>query len=208
MDETVAVRGAERSEMHAAAALLARAFADDPITAFVQKANPRSRDWMVPTFVLHVRSGFLFGEVHVAEDVHGVAVWLAPGKAPLSAWRMVRAGAVRWALTCGWAIARGSLAFVTATEQLHRQCAPGPHWYLAFMGVEPVRQGAGIGHGLLQPMLRRADAEGLPCYLETPRRSMSLYQRNGFRVVAERAIAPDGPRLWGMVREPARHGGA
>jgi len=208
MDEPLVVRRAERSELHAAAALLARAFADDPITAFVQQAHPRSRDWMVPTYTVYVRAGFLFGEVHVAEDLHGVAVWLAPGQAPLSAWRLVRAGAVRWALTCGWSIARGSLAFSTATEQLHRQCASGAHWYLAFMGVEPGRQRAGIGHGLLQPMLRRADAERLPCYLESPRRSMSLYQRNGFRVVAERAIQPDGPRLWGMVRDPAGSGGA
>jgi MFS family permease len=42
-----------------------------------------------------------------------------------------------------------------------------PHWYLWLLGVDPDRQGQGVGSALLAPILARADAEGLPCALET-----------------------------------------
>src|SRR5262245_5499824 len=44
-------------------------------------------------------------------------------------------------------------------EHVHHQYMAGPHWYLALLGVSP---GAP-----LPPVLRRADQERLPCYLET-----------------------------------------
>ena len=37
-----------------------------------------------------------------------------------------------------------------------------PHWYLAFIGVDPVRQGYGVGAALLRSWLRRCDEKGLP----------------------------------------------
>ena len=44
----------------------------------------------------------------------------------------------------------------------------GPeHWYLQYLGVEPRRQGKGLGGALLAPVLERCDGEGVPAHLET-----------------------------------------
>jgi ribosomal protein S18 acetylase RimI-like enzyme len=87
---------------------------------------------------------------------------------------------------------------------LQREAAPGPHWYLSVVGVDPEHKGKGIGGRLLQPILERADAEGLPCYLETGNPfALSFYQRLGFTVVSEGQLPDDTSlKVYGMRRDP------
>jgi GNAT superfamily N-acetyltransferase len=84
---------------------------------------------------------------------------------------------------------------------------PRPHWHLAFVGVDPGLQGTGLGAEVLQPVLDRADAEGTPCYLETPfRQTHGFYRRLGFELTRE--LRPDetpfeAPApVWTMTRRP------
>ncbi len=87
---------------------------------------------------------------------------------------------------------------------LHRQAVPAAHYYLMVLGVDPPRQGQGIGGALIQPVLRRADAEKLPCYLETGKEiNVRFYRRHGFEVVAAGDTPGDGPPYWTMLRPPA-----
>ncbi len=88
---------------------------------------------------------------------------------------------------------------------MHRQLVDGPHWYLWALGVAPERQGQGIGGALLAPILARADAEGLPCYLETQTEAnVAFYARRGFEVLAADELPgqPVSVPMWYMAREP------
>ena len=76
------------------------------------------------------------------------------------------------------------------------------HWYLNVVSTLPSDQGHGLGSAILQPVLAEADAEGLPCYLESSNpRNVSLYLRHGFVETGELPL-PDGPSLVQMWREP------
>ena len=76
------------------------------------------------------------------------------------------------------------------------------HWYLNVLSTLPSRQGQGLGSGILRPVLDEADADGLPCYLESSNpRNVSLYLRHGFVETGELPL-PDGPSLIQMWREP------
>ena len=78
-----------------------------------------------------------------------------------------------------------------------------PHWYLFILGAEPTAQRRGLSSALLDHMLARVDADGMPAYLESSsERNLALYGRHGFEVTGEVAI-PGGPRIWPMWREPA-----
>lgn len=80
-----------------------------------------------------------------------------------------------------------------------------PHWYLALIGADPAAQGQGHGAALLRSGLAKADAAGLPAYLESSKPSnLPLYEHFGFRVRAEVPLPGGGPVLWGMWREPRR----
>lgn len=74
-----------------------------------------------------------------------------------------------------------------------------PHWYLPWMGVVPEAQGVGVGAALLSRGLARADADGLPAYLEaTSRRNATLYARHGFgeTAVVEAEGYPEIIAMW------------
>jgi GNAT superfamily N-acetyltransferase len=76
------------------------------------------------------------------------------------------------------------------------------HWYLNVVSTLPSRQSQGLGHAVLQPVLAQADAEGMPCYLEsTNPRNRTLYYRNGFEDRDEIPL-DGGPSLIQMWREP------
>lgn len=79
------------------------------------------------------------------------------------------------------------------------------HLYLPCMGVASGRQGAGLGSAMLRHRLARADADGLPAYLEasTPR-SRAFYQRHGFTDLGEPVRVADSPPLWPMWRPAHR----
>ncbi|HRD29223.1 MAG TPA: GNAT family N-acetyltransferase, partial [Caulobacter sp.] len=88
--------------------------------------------------------------------------------------------------------------------ELMRQFHPKePHWYLSMIGVDPSRQGQGLGAALLKAGLARCDADGLPAYLESSSpKNVPLYERHGFEVIG--LIKPgDHPGLIPMYR-PAR----
>jgi ribosomal protein S18 acetylase RimI-like enzyme len=75
-----------------------------------------------------------------------------------------------------------------------------PHWYLAVLGTDPSFQRTGAGTALLDPVLARIDAEGLPAYLETQKEAnLAWYGRFGFELV-ERVDVRACPPIWTMRR--------
>jgi ribosomal protein S18 acetylase RimI-like enzyme len=75
-----------------------------------------------------------------------------------------------------------------------------PHWYLAMIGVDAAHQGKGLGSRLMHGALARCDEEGLIGYLESSNpANIPLYERHGFRVIAE-IQSGDSPPFFPMLR--------
>ncbi|WP_227747332.1 GNAT family N-acetyltransferase [Paraburkholderia franconis] len=76
-------------------------------------------------------------------------------------------------------------------------------WYLGVLGVEPDRQGSGVGSALLTTGLRLCDQNKVGSYLETAEpRNLPFYSAFGFDVLSTSEPAEE-PRVWSMWREPA-----
>lgn len=76
-----------------------------------------------------------------------------------------------------------------------------PHWYLAIIGVDPVRQGYVVGAALLRSRFRRCDEEGLPAYLESSKlENVPLYQHFGFHVTGTLGLPEGAPVVNTMWR--------
>jgi ribosomal protein S18 acetylase RimI-like enzyme len=82
-----------------------------------------------------------------------------------------------------------------------------PHYYLAFIGVDPEWQGRGLGAAVMAPVLERCDEQGASAFLEasTPR-NRALYERHGFTVTEEFTLGRGAPPQWRMWRAPANPG--
>ena len=135
------------------------------------------------------------GAVDAVGGVAGAALWIAPGtQLPEEEF----AGLLQQSVEA----VRQEDAFALL-EQMDLHHPAEPHWYLPFIGVDPLHQGRGYGSALLRTSLGRCDRERLPAYLEASSpRNRALYERHGFEAVAEVRVADCSP-LWPMVR-PAR----
>src|SRR4051794_16076956 len=92
----------------------------------------------------------------------------------------------------------------TFSNPFHKRDAPGPHWYLGVIGVDPELQGMGVGRRLVEHVVARADAAGVPCYLETAKAGKGqFYVNRGFEVKVDTVDPVSGLRLWTFLRTPA-----
>ena len=178
------------------ARVLARAFYDDPVMAWV---FPRERKRLALAERLwSIRLSYMAPqeEVYVSDDLSGAAVWTLPN---------------RWHV--GWRetgeLARLMLNYrlpilFAGLQRLERSHPHEPHsFYLAVLGTDPQHQGKGVGTALMQPVLELCDRDGLPAYLESSKeRNIDFYSRFGFRV-REEVKLPTGPKMWPMWRDPS-----
>ncbi|MFF7297589.1 GNAT family N-acetyltransferase [Streptomyces sp. NPDC008265] len=94
-------------------------------------------------------------------------------------------------------------AFREAVEAAAEHSPAEPHWYLAVVGADPAARGQGHGAALLRSGLARADAAGLPVYLESSKPdNLPFYEHFGFTVLGEARLPGGGPTLWAMRRAP------
>jgi ribosomal protein S18 acetylase RimI-like enzyme len=71
------------------------------------------------------------------------------------------------------------------------------------IGVDPARQGLGLGSLLLRAGLARVDQDGVECQLFTEEsRNVPLYQRHGFEIAVDGDLPDGGLHVWFMRRRP------
>jgi GNAT superfamily N-acetyltransferase len=201
-----AIATLRRDQLGDASRVLARAFDDDPVFRHLYP-TPRRRRWSCRSFLGAIaRDGLPFGEVWAAVEegrdgrVVGTAGWLPDGAYPPTRRRAARQLVASWPALLTQHTFRDGLRYLTETEKLHPK---EPHWYLAVIGVEPARQGEGLGGKLLDVVLDRLDGTHVPAYLETSTEgNVAWYRHHGFELQEEVRPAAGGPPIWTMWREP------
>jgi ribosomal protein S18 acetylase RimI-like enzyme len=198
------VRLAE-GQVAASGAVLARAFADDPLFTH-SLSDPVERERLMPPFMTAwTRYGLLFGVVDVtAGPVEASAIWFPPGAGIRRPQERRDQAGVTAAVSAFSEGARARLDAVVHHLSGVREAAQSiPHWYLMFIGVDPARQGLGLGGLLLRVGLARADQDGVDCHLlSLPPRNVPFYQRYGFEIAVEGDVPDGGPHFWFMRRRP------
>ena len=190
------VREALPAEREALAALLARAFASDPVYRWILPDDARWQRSAPGVFREILALFAATGLVLTDPSGGGVALWDPPERA--RAFRARLAFALRMCARLGRASSRLAAVAGTLADFHPRE----PHWYLGVIGVEPEHQGRGIGTSLMAPLLDRCDAERLPAFLETATpANLRFYKGRGFEVVGEAAVR-GGPRVWALRRAP------
>jgi ribosomal protein S18 acetylase RimI-like enzyme len=140
-------------------------------------------------------------DVWTTHGVEGVARWLPPGGGALRLGASLRA-LVATPLRLREATPR-FLAYGRAVESLRARVAPGAHWYLAGIGVDPAEQRRGVGAALLGPGIEGSMRDRVPAVLLTnSEANLSFYRAHGFEVVREGATPAGGPHAWALVRNP------
>ena len=189
------VRRATGQDLRRIARTASRAFADDPVLR-----------WFFPDDVEYERDHQLFfgnvarrwlatDSLWCTDDVVALAGWVPPGRPDVEPEGVVDQEHPEWRLS----------RFAALGEAMSSNTPPEPHWYLNMLATHPDWQRQGLGGQLMAAVFETADAEGLPCYLETETEvNVAYYRHHGFDVRTEWDVRTDdseGPHMWGMMRE-------
>lgn len=204
MPVTIEPARLREEQIDAASAVLARAFFDDPMTVYVEPDDARRRQILPGFFSTGVILGHRHGEAYATVGTLDAAVvWMPPEAPELSPEHIAAAGSADRQREMGAAAMERFNRVTGVWGMLHERDMPDPHWYLMILGVEPARQGQGVGGQMIASVLRRADAAGVACYLETAKaRNVPFYQRHGFEVLVEDTMPDAGFTYWTMRRLP------
>lgn len=196
------VRAAHRGEARVLGEVLADAFADDPVFAWLIPPQLPGRDARMRTFFtsmsrMYLRQG---KPCYLTADASAAALWSAPG-----AW-VLPPGQIALEAAPAWLAFRSRLLRALRVQMQIEHLHAGqraPHWYLGYLGARRGHQGQGLGSELLREVLAGAGGNRVPAYLESSnQRNLPLYERHGFRVVGELRALGRGPTIWRMWREP------
>ena len=197
----VTVRHARREDFRPLAAMLARAFYDDPVTSWFYPNARRRMAHATRFFGIRLRQLADQELMFTTDDCAGAALWTQPGR-----WREDLRQSLMLLPMLPVLLPRIRRS-TRAVREIERRHPVVPHYYLSVLGTDPKQQGGGVGSALLTPVLHRCDAEGVAAYLECSKEgTVDFYVRHGFDVT-DRVELPDGPSLWFMWREP-HHPGA
>jgi len=190
-----------------AAAVMARAFAEDPVYHYLlphEKHYQRRLEWMM-RFMLRIcaRQGVAY---QIGDPIQGVAAWLKPGET-VSFFDEITAGVITAPLYLGATSAWRSNAIMAATRKNRTRLSAGrDYWYLWQFAVAPESRGKGYGRALLQPVLDAADASGTDCWLDNSNAAnLPVYHALGFTSIEEYKIQhkQKAITIWHM-RRPAQ----
>jgi GNAT superfamily N-acetyltransferase len=184
-----------------ASVVMADAFVNDPGWKAVGPDNPKR----LHTYIRRVCRGSLNvverwgGPIwHVERDgrVAGVLSSVDPGQWPPPQLRAIAHQVLGPALG-GPAVLMRSLAADSCQHKGH----PGePHLYVWMLTVAPGAQRSGVGRALLSTAIERADAKGVPLYLDTANpANLPYYGSFGLEPTGEVEL-PRGAPMWFMYR--------
>lgn len=215
----VRVLHAESDQLPECARIMAAAFQDNAEFRWILP-DDEARASLLPVFfgssLRHVGSTGTVLIAHQPADrspesqaeptsvISGAAAWSPPGTWRPAWWRELM-NAPRMFFAASPPQLRRFAQRGSMVDKAMRAAHPQtPHWYLAGVGVAPHAHGAGIGSALIQAGLDRADAQGLPAYLECVRTLIPYYERFGFVESAQIDVGEGCPAQVGMWREPTR----
>lgn len=203
--ETIRLQSSQANE---AISVLSEAFNQDPILQYLfsqqESERLKSLRWQSKIILEYCQPE---QEIYTtAGTVKGVAIWLPPEQPSLNTLRLLQLGFIAFPLHVQLKRLMEYLSIFSKIEK-YRQDMTRSHWYLMMLGVAPAYQNQGIGGSLLQPILQRADKDGIPCYLETSTEGgVRFYQRQGFEVLRSDRVAGGSLSFWTMKREPQAKG--
>jgi GNAT superfamily N-acetyltransferase len=187
---------------------LQAALRDDPFFSTMERSVSQdineAKEAMIRYMDYSMVEARKYGELYLPEGKHyGASIWSKPLDEKLA-----RQKSIEKKTFIQEHMREGSLktysAIVTFMSEQANGLLPENIWYLSILAIDPVFQGQGLGTGLVETIIGKADGMGIPTYLETyTPENKTFYKRLGYRETALILEPVTGARYSIMIREPA-----
>ena len=193
-----------RQDIPRAVEVLYDAFQHDPVfNAIFEGSSPEQHKVLYETAMRYCMK---YGQVWAtSEKLEGVAGWVWGKHARMTPWRMLVSGALWPAFKMGQEYSqRMATVFQPIDQDRHSHMGEHAFLYLFMIGVASQHQGQGHGRLLLDEVIKFAESDQLPVYLETEtENNVQLYQHFGFEVLNKVDLPVVHLPMWEMVRKPS-----
>jgi len=193
----------DKTQVKAAGEVLGRALKDDPVSVYDIPDKEKRHAVMKYVFQMTSCLGVKYGETHATSpNLEGIAVWLPyinkKFKMIINIGCLLKAKVYKMGIQASKRIR----PIENYNTEVHREFAPGDHWYLQTLGVEPTHQGKGYGSLLMEYMLEKIDnINPLSIFLETSTEiNVKFYKRFGFEEMQEGKIPETDVDQWYLLR--------
>jgi ribosomal protein S18 acetylase RimI-like enzyme len=181
--------------------ILSRAFYNDPFYVWIMpnhKKRIRQLEWWMKILLKYT---LIYGDIHYTKDRKAVAMWLGPDHPMVNDFKIFSMGLILYPFKIGFKNFMRALDVSGQWDKEHKKMNRR-HYYLMVIAVEPEWQGKGIGSRLMQVGLKRADDEGLECFLETVTpEDVRFYMKHNFDIIFNKKFGIDD-QYWLMTRNP------
>lgn len=183
--------------------ILGRALCDDPVSVQVLPDGEVRKAKIKHVFQMTMCYGVRWGEVYATSpNLEGVAIWIPFEKYHEKMLRLLRCAFKGKGYKLGMGAQKRFKPINKCNEAVHKEFAPGEHWYLQTLGVDPIHQGKGYGSALMRHMLKKIDQQDLPVFLETSTvKNVKFYEKLGFKIAKEVIIPKTQVKEWFMLRD-------
>ncbi|MBN2152600.1 MAG: GNAT family N-acetyltransferase [Candidatus Lokiarchaeota archaeon] len=194
-----------KADLETVARTFAEAFYDYPLHKYLLPDDATRKREHLRIGMVYAIFGYKFGNlVATSEDCEGVMLYASGKDVDPTGLQFVRSGALRLLLTrWGGTWAMRSFKVGKAIDTMRRKHAPDPHMYVTLLAVLPEHHGKGYARRLLAPLFKSADADRIPCYLETFKaNNVTIYEHLGLELLEECPVAGTPLTLYSMLRRP------
>jgi ribosomal protein S18 acetylase RimI-like enzyme len=203
--KTINIVSLKNWQLNEATDILTDGFNNDPVFRYVtpeeDTAGAIALRWLCEKFLHSVSP---YQHIYTTDEkLKGVAAWVPPEHSHNDLLPLSDTELEQLKQNLGSSKIERFMSVFTAFEEKHERDVPEPHWYLYALAVSSAYQGQGIGSSLIQPILKQADKDSVPCYLFTSTESgVRFYRRHGFEVTWMGETLAGSPYIWTMKREP------
>ncbi|HEX5044397.1 MAG TPA: GNAT family N-acetyltransferase [Candidatus Polarisedimenticolaceae bacterium] len=184
------------------AEVLAGAFQDDPFQSYAIPDPRARREIARAQFQAYVRYARASGLALTTRGERlGVSLWLRPGETEPGPDHPAAADFAELTQRLGPEATSRSLRIAQWLARIRTEVAGTSFWYLMVLGVRADRRRRGIGSALVRPGLALAEADRVPCYLETVKpANRAFYEHLGFRLARDARDGASGLRVLAFLR--------
>lgn len=194
----IGIKNVTISDMNAVNMTLARAFQNDPVISHLAGDRRLTIEQLMTLFDAFTRIQMKSNMAFTTPGIEAVALWAPPGK-----WKIGIGQIIRYTPRLIRLYGSRFFSNIEMLNDVERVHPTEPHYYLEFLGTDPQYQRKGFGRALMEPMIERADREGVGIYLENSNeKNNPFYEKFGFKVRRTLTYRRNGPTTWLMWRDP------
>lgn len=192
----------KESDLKKCAKVASQAFIDDESSKFLLSSKLTQESLYEFYLVMYkaiYRKMYMFAD---SENINGFIIFSSMDNAEISLFDFIKAGGLKVIYLLGLDLVLRSLEYEKNCLNIRKVFVSKNDWYIFQFGVDPEKQGTGIGSKIMKPILNWFDSKNIKCYLETQKDiNVDIYKHFGFGLKSIDTLPKRQVKQFAMLRD-------